>query len=389
MASITTRAGKGSPLTHAEVDANFNNLNDGKLDISTAPAGSIAVSAAGNTSIGTGTGYAKLEVHGAQITHPLFSATTGPVLAYNTTNNADTAGTLTALSVVRAGKAGVSYGNHANFNIGRYSQTGFAANTQLTLRLTQGNQNDPDTDVMTWLGNGKVGVGTTSPEYLCDIAGSVAQVGYSTDAYIQYKSSGGNWHVGTSGSGFTFYSGTYGSGTYRARIDSSGRLLIGVSTTGVPNSGFYVDPNGSSKIGNNAGVDGWGFIDFGRSGVSIGTITQSGTTGVAYNTTSDYRLKENITAVTDGIARLQQLKPSRFNFIADPDRTVDGFIAHEAADVVPESVTGEKDATDEDGQPIYQGIDQSKMVPLLTAALQEAVQRIETLEAKVAALEAA
>ena len=170
----------------------------------------------------------------------------------------------------------------------------------------------------------------------------------------------------------------------RMRIDSTGVFFVG-TTAGQPNPGFVVNPAGFNKIGNNAGTNGWGFYDFLRSGVSIGSITQTGTTGVAYNTSSDYRLKENVTPVTDGITRLQQLNPSRFNFIADPNRTVDGFIAHEAQAVVPECVTGEKDAVDDDGNPVYQGIDQSKLVPLLTAALQEAIAKIETLEARLTA----
>ena len=141
-----------------------------------------------------------------------------------------------------------------------------------------------------------------------------------------------------------------------------------------------------------------------------GTITTTAS-AVAYNTTSDYRLKENVTDVTDGITRLKQLAPKRFNFIVNPDVTVDGFIAHEAQSVVPEAVTGTHDGMvdeeyevtpavlDEDGNvvteavmgtrqvPDYQGIDQSKLVPLLTAALQEAITKIEDLEARVAALE--
>jgi hypothetical protein len=125
---------------------------------------------------------------------------------------------------------------------------------------------------------------------------------------------------------------------------------------------------------------------FGNNNGTIGTITTSGS-ATAYNTSSDYRLKENVTPVPDGITRLQQLKPSRFNFITDPDKTVDGFLAHEAQAVVPECVTGIKDAVDEDGNPVYQGIDQSKLVPLLTAALQEAIGEIESLKARVAALE--
>ena len=83
------------------------------------------------------------------------------------------------------------------------------------------------------------------------------------------------------------------------------------------------------------------------------------------------------------------LAPKRFNFIVDADTTVDGFLAHEVQTVVPEAITGEKDAVDSDNNPVYQGIDQSKLVPLLTAALQEAVAKIEVLETKVAALEAA
>jgi len=137
---------------------------------------------------------------------------------------------------------------------------------------------------------------------------------------------------------------------------------------------------------------------------------ETGSGSTTYATSSDYRLKENIVPVTDGIERLQQLNPSRFNFIAHPSRTVDGFLAHEVQDIVPEAISGEKDAVevwqegeelpdgvsigdnklDEDGNtiPKYQGIDQSKLVPLLTAALQEAIGKIETLETANASLEA-
>jgi len=120
-----------------------------------------------------------------------------------------------------------------------------------------------------------------------------------------------------------------------------------------------------------------------------GTVTASGTS-TTYNTSSDYRLKENQVAISDGITRLKTLKPYRFNWIADSTNTLeDGFFAHEVAPAVPEAITGEKDTPiDEQGMG-YQQIDQSKLVPLLTAALQEAITKIETLETKVAALEAA
>ena len=102
-----------------------------------------------------------------------------------------------------------------------------------------------------------------------------------------------------------------------------------------------------------------------------------------YNVSSDYRLKTNIVPITDAANKLLKIKPSRFEFIKSPGIEVDGFIAHELAEVIPEAVSGEKDAVDADGQPVMQGVDQSKVVPLLTAALQEALTRIEALEAEV------
>jgi len=110
----------------------------------------------------------------------------------------------------------------------------------------------------------------------------------------------------------------------------------------------------------------------------VGTIRSNGSSS-SYNTSSDYRLKENEVAISDGITRLKTLKPYRFNFKKDPSTTVDGFFAHEVT-AVPEAISGEKDGTE------MQQIDQSKLVPLLTAALQEAIAKIETLETEVAAL---
>ena len=121
--------------------------------------------------------------------------------------------------------------------------------------------------------------------------------------------------------------------------------------------------------------------------VVSGTISVSGSS-CSYNTSSDYRLKENVVDMTGAIARVKTLAPKRFNWIADDTNTVvDGFIAHEAQSVVPEAVTGTQDAVDADGNPDYQGIDQSKLVPLLTGALQEAIAKIETLETTVADLQ--
>ena len=155
-----------------------------------------------------------------------------------------------------------------------------------------------------------------------------------------------------------------------------------------------------------------GMIYFYNGNGTVGGIVTDGSS-TSYNTSSDYRLKENAVAISDGITRLKTLKPYRFNFKADKDKTVDGFFAHEVT-AVPEAISGEKDAmavettyTADDvetqgdspsknvGDPkTYsstvidaQGIDQAKLVPLLTAALQEAVTKIEALEARVATLE--
>lgn len=145
--------------------------------------------------------------------------------------------------------------------------------------------------------------------------------------------------------------------------------------------------NNASLLLNRTGNDGDVAKFFRSGGTPSGSISVSAST-TAYNESSDHRLKENIVDMADGITRVKQLQPRRFNFIVDAETTVDGFIAHEAQAVVPEAVTGTYNEVDENGDPVMQGIDKSKFVPLLTAALQEAIAKIETLEAKVAALEA-
>jgi hypothetical protein len=149
---------------------------------------------------------------------------------------------------------------------------------------------------------------------------------------------------------------------------------------------------------------------FRKGGSTKGTISID-SVSTAYNTSSDYRLKQDEVAISDGITRLKQLKPYRFKWKADTSKFVDGFFAHEVTPTVPEAIFGEKDAMKgetfyEEGDTLPSGkkvgdvktyssseidpqqIDQAKLVPLLTAALQEAITKIETLETKVAALEA-
>ncbi len=139
-------------------------------------------------------------------------------------------------------------------------------------------------------------------------------------------------------------------------------------------------------------------INFYDSGGDIGRINVASASTVAYSTTSDYRLKENVIDIVDPITKLKSLKPKTYNFIKTPDIAQDGFLAHELAEVCPIAVSGEKDEVlkNADGSnkldfegntiPYYQSVDSGKIIPLLTRALQESVTKIEALETEMIAL---
>ena len=201
----------------------------------------------------------------------------------------------------------------------------------------------------------------------------------------------------------------------RMRIASDGKVLYGFTSSQSGGQWQHYTPANNYNIQFfNEYASGTGyFLEFIRS-VSgsynaVGTITAS-TTTTSYGTSSDYRLKENVVPMSGSIDRLKQLKPSTWSWVQDGSHG-EGFLAHEAQEVVPEAVVGTKDAIkteeyevtpavlgDEDNVvteavmgtrevPDYQGIDQSKLVPLLTAALQEAITKIEDLETRIQALE--
>jgi hypothetical protein len=190
--------------------------------------------------------------------------------------------------------------------------------------------------------------------------------------------------------------------TQRMKISSGGNVEIGttsspsgsVSATGftfMEGNGFWWSTTGANSYWN---VNTQTYFNFRYNGSGSGAIIINNGS-VNYNTSSDYRIKENVVPLIGAIDRIKQLQVHRFNFLANPDKIVDGFIAHEVQDIVPEAISGTKDEVDADGNPIYQGIDQSKLVPLITAALQEALQKIETqagvitaLNARITALEA-
>ena len=177
--------------------------------------------------------------------------------------------------------------------------------------------------------------------------------------------------------------------TERMAITSSGQVLIGTTTVdGTGGASFRPNfDDGAARLTfnranttNNSVV-----LQFDNNGSGVGQIVHDNS-ATTYSTSSDYRLKEDILEIQDSLSRVQALKPINFAWKID-GRRADGFLAHEAQEGVPEAVIGDKDAVDEDGQPDYQGIDQSKLVPLLTKALQEALTKIEALEARVSALE--
>jgi hypothetical protein len=221
-----------------------------------------------------------------------------------------------------------------------------------------------------------VGIGDDTPSYKLDVNGTGRFVNDLTlDEELIHNLSGAGSFPGYSAGTFGAVledGGTNGSSLYMSRKNSWALYLATDTTLNAQSDKVvqFADLNGQSGDQDNV--------------VGSITITSSST---AYNTSSDYRLKENTVDIADGISRLKQLKPYRFNFTRDPSTTVDGFFAHEVSSVVPESISGEKDQVDDEGNPVYQGIDQSKLVPLLTAALQEAVAKIEALEARVQTLE--
>ena len=287
---------------------------------------------------------------------------------------------------------------------------------------------------------GRLGLGTTSPSANLQVETSanspvLIKSTYATGGYVQYDLGANGANIGYLGCANALVNTggspsltdlairaqnslvvSTGGGNERFRVNSSGDVLIGGTNLMAGGSPYtnnsVVLKAGSDSIFNRAGAS---VADFSRqtsdgqvvrylkdnSVVGSVSVTSSST---AFNTSSDYRLKENVDYTWDATTRLKQLKPARFNFIADPDTTVDGFLAHEVQSIVPEAITGTKDAmrdeeyevspaeVDDGGNvtkeavmgtrsvPDWQGIDQSKLVPLLCKTILELEARITALE---------
>ena len=251
--------------------------------------------------------------------------------------------------------------------------------------------------------SGNVGIGTSSPATRLDVNVSGANginlvTASSVDSpRLFFTGSGGGGTacvINNADGSLRFGTGaTAGasSGTERARIDSSGNLLVGTTTvastagraiilsTGAANETFVAINHDASA--SNGGY----FMGFRYNGTFIGNIAQNGTTATSYNTSSDYRLKNTIAPMAGALAKLALLKPCTYKWNADGSDG-EGFIAHELAEVCPGAVTGEKDAVDAEGNPQYQGIDTSFLVATLTAAIQELKAIVDAQGAEIAAL---
>lgn len=236
-----------------------------------------------------------------------------------------------------------------------------------------------------------LGIGTTSPSAKLDVNGQGNFSDYlNVDSSAGIKSTGWvhlhrygfnkNVAVGNNGTDVDLYvpNGSVGIGT----SNPSARLSVENTTS---TSSSEIVRLKSLTVSNGPFIR---VVDFVRSNNSTRGYIAMNPYSVQYNSTSDYRLKRNVTPMENSIDRIKLLKPSRFNWVEGPDDyVVDGFIAHEVQDVVHDAVSGEKDAVDKNNEPAYQGIDQSKLVPLLTAALQDAITKIENLETRIQILE--
>ena len=252
-----------------------------------------------------------------------------------------------------------------------------------------------------------LGIGTSSPITGSKVSISASGGSTAALAFENTQVSGKTWFfgpgVGTGGaSDFGFYNNTDGqsvmlftggasgstrfltNGTERARIDSSGRLLVGASAPlNVNVRGLSVQASQYHAAEFKVGTNGYGVNFLNESSSQVGSIAINAST-TTYNTSSDYRLKNTIAPMTGALAKVAALKPVTYKWNVDGSDG-EGFIAHELAEVCPQAVTGEKDAVDADGNPVYQGIDTSFLVATLTAAIQEQQAIIEDLKSRLTA----
>jgi len=287
---------------------------------------------------------------------------------------------------------GVSYGR-VLYSTGAYPMM-FYTNSSVRMLIDSG---------------GNVGIGTASPNSNGGASARVLHINSpnSSDWAITHYTNGSTGASASDGVivgniGLDFYIFNYEasplifatSSSERMRINSSGDLLVGTTTTDIwtgsaTNTGFRVETNGTitaarsgfaAILAKRTTSDG-NVCEFARGTAQVGSISVTGS-NTSFNTSSDYRLKESIAPMTGALAVVGQLKPCTYVWKSTGEAS-QGFIAHELAEVMPDCVTGEKDAVDAEGKPVYQGIDTSFLVATLTAAIQELKAEVDSLKAQI------
>jgi hypothetical protein len=295
------------------------------------------------------------------------------------------------------------------------SSTRFDISDTETMRIDSGGHVIIGSNLSTTEG-GKLSVYT-------DATNDAAIYGYRSTSYfriVPFLSNGAFSSLSNVNDSGLFFSDNFviakhATGNYGAIFHGNGSIFIGTESEATGSTGgasFSADSyDRRNLILATTSTGNLELVEFRNPNGTVGTIKSNGTS-TSYNTSSDYRLKENIDYDFTALNRVAQLKPARFNFITDEDTILDGFLAHEVSSIVPEAVSGEKDATKEeeyeitpaqyedDGEtliseavmatrtvPVYQGIDQSKLVPLLTKAIQELSVKLEAAEARITELE--
>jgi hypothetical protein len=250
---------------------------------------------------------------------------------------------------------------------------------------------DLSTGAPSWDTSGNVGIGTNSPG-LSKLAISGSSLTSYVGVTMTDTSTSKAYNIQSNNNSLTFadVSTTYAE---RMRIDTSGNLLIGKPDTGASVGGIVLEKYtagetaGKISIMNRIGTGQYIVVGINASGSAVGGIITTSTT-TSFPTSSDYRLKENIAPMIGALAKVSALKPVTYTWKSTGEAS-QGFIAHELAEVVPDCVTGEKDAVDAEGNPQYQGIDTSFLVATLTAAIQEQQAIITELKTRIEALEQA
>lgn len=241
-----------------------------------------------------------------------------------------------------------------------------------------------------FINGGNLGIGTTAPGHALTIEGNSQGIdlrgGNNRIYFTGYRALEGATNGSTLQVGEGYTSTKIDSTYCGVNVSPSGFAALEIEN---PNStsyslyADYIDTNSSygvMKIILTGASTSPSYVDWWYGATQTGAVVTTGSS-TQYLTSSDYRLKENIVPMSNAIDRVMQLKPSRFNFIGH-ENIVDGLIAHEVAEVVPEAVNGEKDGLRDDGTPKYQGIDEGKLVPLLIGAIQELEARVKELENK-------